>query len=284
MCWTSTLALTLWFGRSYGATVALLSDRVAVVLGGSRGIGRPTVEVLAGDGATVVFTGRKDGPGETLLEEVRGEGGDAHFAPIDLTSQAEVERLLQETAQRFGRLDICVSSGAPRIPLPKPFDQTDAKAALELFLSRFTPRLWTVFAAGRIMAEHGYGKIVLMTTDAGRLPTRSESIVGTAGAAVIFMTRAFARELAPRGVRVNAVSTTITRDTPSFDAFRAAEQPTGHTEVIHQAFAAAEKRAAFGLNSALDVATLIRFLCGPESDQISGATVSINGGLSFPAY
>jgi 2-hydroxycyclohexanecarboxyl-CoA dehydrogenase len=261
-----------------------LTGRVAVVLGGSRGIGRATARDLAANGASVTVTGRADGPGADFCAELREAGHQARFQSADLLRSDEVTAVLEETQALFGRLDICVSSGAPRLPLPKPLAETDAASAMELFTSRFTPRLWALFAAGQIMSRQGYGKIVLLTTDAGRIPTRSETIAGSAAAAVIFLTRAAAREFASAGVRINAVSTTLTRQTPSFEAFHAADTGSGHADVIHQVFAQAERRAAFGLNQAADVAALVVFLCSPESDQVSGATVSINGGLSFPAY
>jgi 2-hydroxycyclohexanecarboxyl-CoA dehydrogenase len=260
-----------------------LQGKSAIVLGGTKGIGRASATRLAENGANVLIVGRDQDAGRDLCRSLGGDGREVAFTTGDLGDAAEVDRLMSDAAGRFGRLDICVSSGAPRQPRPLPIDQIDGDAALALVVSRLQPRLFALLSAGRVMRRQGYGKIVLLTTDAARIPTRSESMVGAAGAAVMFLTRSVAREIAADGVRVNAVSTTITMDTPSYEAFRQAGEGAS-SEVLHQAFATAEQRAAFGLNSATDVAELVLYLCSPESDQLSGATISINGGVSFPSY
>lgn len=133
------------------------------------------------------------------------------------------------------------------------------------------------------MKPQGYGKIILIGSDAARIPTPSESMIGAAASVVQFLTRALAVELAGFGIRVNNVSTTLTADTPRHDQYLAAKQ-AGSKEVIVKAFTKAEERVKFRLNTAQDLAEYISFLAGPESDQISGSTLSINGGLSFPGY
>ena len=121
-----------------------------------------------------------------------------------------------------GRIDIVVSSGAQgRVP-PKPFAEMTADEIVQAYQSRFLPRIFPVHAALPFMREHG-GSIVMVGTDAARHPTPGESIVGAVGAGVILMTKVLAKELAGWHVRVNAVSLTLTSDTPSWDRIFGAE-------------------------------------------------------------
>jgi 3-oxoacyl-[acyl-carrier protein] reductase len=149
--------------------------------------------------------------------------------------------------------------------------------------SRLAPRLNALHAAVPQMRSQGFGKIVLLTTDAARTPTPSESMIGAAGASVMFLTRALAKELAGYGIRINAVATTITSGTPPYDAFLAARE-AGSGEVIVKAFEKAHAKAQFRINTPDDLAAYVLYLASPAADQVSGSTLSINGGLSFPSY
>ena len=93
----------------------------------------------------------------------------------------------------------------------------------------------------------------------------------------------FGAELAHLGIRINSVATTLTTGTPAHDRFLAAKD-AGSQEVIVKAFTKAEQRVKFKLNTAEDLAEYILYLSSRESDQVSGSTLSINGGLSFPSY
>ncbi|MCY1519610.1 Sulfoquinovose 1-dehydrogenase [compost metagenome] len=108
-------------------------------------------------------------------------------------------------------------------------------------------------------------------------------MIGAAGASIMFLTRALAAELAGLGIRVNSVATTLTTGTPAHDRFLTARD-SGSQEVIVKAFTKAEQRVKFRLNTAEDLAHYILYLASPDSDQVSGSTLSINGGLSFPSY
>jgi 3-oxoacyl-[acyl-carrier protein] reductase len=99
----------------------------------------------------------------------------------------------------------------------------------------------------------------------------------------MFLTRALGAELARYGIRVNAIATTLTTGTPPHDEYLRAVE-SGANETIMKAFAKAEQRVKFRINTPDDLAEYVLFLASPESDQISGSTLSINGGLSFPSY
>jgi len=163
------------------------------------------------------------------------------------------------------------------------FASSTPEHSIALLQSRLFPRLYALHAAVAHMRDRAYGKIVLLTTDAARTPTPSEAIIGAAGASVMFLTRALGAELARYGIRVNAIATTLTTGTPPHDEYLRALEG-GANETIMKAFAKAEQRVKFRINTPDDLAEYVLFLASPESDQISGSTLSINGGLSFPSY
>ncbi len=261
-----------------------LAGLSVAVTGGTKGIGRAVVRTLAARGARVTFQGRDADAAATLIEECAGGPGEAFFVAGDVGSFADAQALVAAACARCGRLDVYVSSGGPREPSPRLFtDMATPGDSLAMIESRLLPRLNGLHAAVPRMREQGYGKIVLLTTDAARTPTPSESMIGAAGAVVIFLTRALAKELAGHGIRVNAVATTITSGTPPYDAYLAAKAANSD-EVLVKAFTKAHAKASFRINTPQDIADYVLFLASPASDQISGATMSINGGLSFPSY
>jgi 2-hydroxycyclohexanecarboxyl-CoA dehydrogenase len=261
-----------------------LSGVNAVVTGGTKGIGRAVVRQLVANGARVAFQGRDPAAAESLLGECRGDSGKAYFVPGDVSSFQDAQALVAHAVSAFGRLDVYVSSGGPRAPSPKLFaDMPTPSDSLAMIESRLAPRLNALHAAVPQMRSQGFGKIVLLTTDAARTPTPSESMIGAAGASVMFLTRALAKELAGYGIRINAVATTITSGTPPYDAFLAARE-AGSGEVIVKAFEKAHAKAQFRINTPDDLAAYVLYLASPAADQVSGSTLSINGGLSFPSY
>jgi len=260
-----------------------LTGSSAVVLGGTKGIGRAAVKKLAQSGASVVIQGRDEVAAQVLIEECSTFAGKRIFVNSDLLTYDGIERAVEEAVTRFGKVDIVVASGGPRDPKPKLFVDMAPDEGIACLTSRLMPRLNAVHAATKFMRDKKYGKIVLITTDAARTPTPSESMIGAAGASIMFLTRALGAELAHLGIRINSVATTLTTGTPAHDRFLAARD-AGSQEVIVKAFTKAEQRVKFKLNTAEDLAEYILYLSSKESDQVSGSTLSINGGLSFPGY
>lgn len=255
----------------------------AVVLGGTKGIGRASVRKLAAAGADIVFQGSDEASAATLIAECAADPGECLFVKSDLMTYEGIEAPIAEAKAKFGKVDVVVASGGPREPRPKLFVDMTPEDGIATIESRLMPRLHAMHAAVKFMRDQGYGKVVLVTTDAARIPTPSESMIGAAGAVIIFLTQALAQELGRLGIRINSVATTLTTGTPPYDNFLNAVE-TGSNEVIVKAFKKVEAKVAFRINSADDLAEYILFLSSRESDQISGSTMSINGGLSFPKY
>jgi 2-hydroxycyclohexanecarboxyl-CoA dehydrogenase len=254
-----------------------LSGKVAVVTGSSKGIGRAIAVRLAQNGASVVINARTPGPALELVEQIRATGREAHFEPADLYVYQDVKRLIDSAVQRFGHVDIVVANGAAAGPPPQPFHQIDPGEYVDCIRSHLFTRLHVVRAALDHMMARQSGKIIMVTTDAGRTPTRGESLIGGAAAALVLMTKALAMELARSKIRINTICTTVTRETPGYDT------ATSQTDTrLAGIFKKAEERMPFGMNRPDDLAQMALFLASEDSNQITGQIFSISGGLSFP--
>jgi 2-hydroxycyclohexanecarboxyl-CoA dehydrogenase len=249
----------------------------ALVLGGTYGVGAAISRQLAEEGFDVVVSARRSAP--SLLEELRAHAVRAEFVAGDLGVWEEVNQVTQAAWDRLGGLNVVVVSGKPLSAPPRLFLESDPADFDEYLHTMAVSRLYAARAAAPLMRDAGGGRIIFLTSDAGRVPTPAESLVGAGAAAVVFATRALARELARHGIRVNTVSLSLTRDTPSWERYQAGK---GSGEVLWKAFEKIEQAAPFGLNEAVDVAALVAFLAGPRAGRISGATISLNGGISFP--
>jgi 2-hydroxycyclohexanecarboxyl-CoA dehydrogenase len=179
--------------------------------------------------------------------------------------------------QHEGAIDIVVSAGARNEVGPMPFAEMTVDQLQRAFETRLYPRLFPVHAALPALRNRG-GSVVMLTTDAARHVTPGESVVGAAGAAVLLMTKALARELARWNVRVNSVAMTITSDTPSWDRIFASES------FQSRLFTKAVERFPQGRPpTAAEVADVAVFLAA-DATQVTGQTVSVNGGLSFGGW
>jgi 2-hydroxycyclohexanecarboxyl-CoA dehydrogenase len=258
-----------------------LAGRVAVVLGGTKGIGRSIALSLGVSGASVVVQGRDEQAAAEVVAAIAEAGSAAVFAPADLYDYAEVDRVMELAVRTYGRLDIAVASGATAEPRARLFHEVRPEEIPLYFASRTYHRIYAVHAAQKRMREAGYGKIVMITTDAGRTPSPAESLIGAAAASLTFLTRALGKEFARSGIRINTICTTLTTGTPPYDRY-AAQRDDGSSATIVKAFRKIEESIPFGLNSPQDVANLALYLASPESDRLTGAVISVNGGLSFP--
>lgn len=256
---------------------ANLSGKVALVTGSSKGIGRAIALRFAENGADVVVNARNQGPALEVVEEIKGLGRRAYFEQADIYSYPEVKRMVRNAAQEFGKVDILVASGGAAGPPPQFFHQIDPESYPDCIESHLLTRLYCIRAAIDHMMERQGGKIIAITTDAGRTPTPGESLIGAGAAALVLMTKVLAQEIARSHIRINTICTTVTKDTPGYEAAMADD-----STYLFKLFKKAEERIPFGMNKPDDIAQLALFLASEDSDQITGQIFSINGGLSFP--
>lgn len=255
---------------------SLLAGRTALVTGSTSGIGARTAEQLARAGAEVVIlNGRTEAAGLRMKAELEGlvPGARFDFVPADYNRPDDVARLFDHAEKAHGGIDIfvhtCMSDGSG----PKPFMETRRddwqKAVSGLFLSL----LECCQRAVPQMLAKGGGAIVSFASDAAKVATPGEAVLGGALAANVMFVRTLALELGRQNIRVNAVTPSITRGTRSYDRVMAG----GFSRKL---FEKAEKLARLGVASAENVAPMAVFLASPLASHITGQVVSVNGGIS----
>lgn len=263
-----------------------LTGKVALVTGATGFIGRAVAFKLASQGASIAVNGRNEQAGKTVVAEITALGGSAMFAQADITDGGQVSSMVDKVASHFGKLDILVASGAgaSHDSLPfRLFDELDHSEIDYYIKSHWLSRAYPVQAAIKHLKAADGGKIVLIGTDAGRVATVGESMIGGSTAGMMQMSRALARELGRHQIRINVVSMSYILDAEprwqnSSDALESKEDAEGKRQGMLENL---RKRMLFDVTTE-DIAATVAFFAGPASDAITGQTLSVNGGLSTP--
>ncbi len=181
-----------------------LSGKLAVVTGASRGIGESIARTLAAAGATVIASSRKLADCERVAASIREAGGKAEALACHVGEMAQIEALFEAVDARHGRLDILVNNAAAN-PYYGPIQDTPLEAFQKTLDVNIRGYFFMSSAAVKCMAAGGGGSIVNTASVNGVVPGALQGIYSITKSAVIGMTKAFARECAPLGVRVNAL-------------------------------------------------------------------------------
>jgi len=259
---------------------ASLKDKVALVTGASGGVGFEIARKLLGNGARVVINTRSAGNGRVALERLRATSPEIDFVAGDCAVYDDAVRVAAHAALSDGGIDILVCAGAAGTVRPMPFAQMQGTELAPALESRLFPKLFPIHAALPYLRARG-GAVVVLGTDAARHATIGESVVGAAGAALIQATKVLAKEFARWNIRVNGVALTLTSGTPSWDRIFKAEGE--HFDA--RLFSSLATRFPFGRPpSAEEVARVAVLLASAETAQVTGQTISVNGGLSFGGW
>lgn len=243
-----------------------LQDKVAIITGSGRGIGRETALLFASEGAKVVVSDIDSALGEQTATEIRRAGGTAIFVRADVSQRADAQLLAETTVKEFGRIDILVNNaGILR-------DATLLKMTEEQFDQVISVNLKGVFnctqAVAPIMVQQGKGKIINVSSVVALYGNFGQTNYVAAKAGVIGMTKVWARELGRKGICVNAVC----------PGFIATEMIKSVPEKILEAMREKVPLGRFG--EPKEVAQLFLFLASDEANYINGAVISIDGGIT----
>jgi 2-hydroxycyclohexanecarboxyl-CoA dehydrogenase len=244
-----------------------LKDKIAVVTGGASGIGQATAETLAGGGATVCIGDIASEKGEAVAAGIRKSGGKAEYLHVDLTNPDSVRSFAANVLQRLGRVDILVNGAG--WGKTAPFLESDDAFWEKVINLNFVGPMRLTKALLPQMFERKSGRIVNVSSDAGRVGSLGETVYSGAKAGLIGFTKALAREGARYNVTVNCVCPGPT-DTPLMAAV---------PEKIREAFIKAIPMRRFGQPA--DVAAAIAFFAGPQTEYITGQVLSVSGGLTM---
>jgi glucose 1-dehydrogenase len=248
-----------------------LTGKTALVTGASRGIGRATAVALARAGADVAFTFRSHpDEAEQVAAEIRAAGRRALPLQGDAADEAAVSRAVSETVREFGRLDVAVSNAA--------FSQRQflLEADLELFHRTIDVTMWGAFylthaSAKQMVAQGSGGSIVIVSSPHAVVAVPRSMAYNMAKAAIDHMARTAAIELVDHKIRVNIVHPGWI-DTPGERKFFSEQ------EIRESGAKLPWKR----LGTSEEIARGIVFLSDPDSDYITGSTLSIDGGITLP--
>lgn len=247
-----------------------LDGKVAIVTGATAGIGAAIARRLVAEGARVVAVGRRAEPGARLVADLGGDDR-ARFV-MGSVAEAVTSRAAIAAASEWDGPQVLVNNAG--LDHTGPLLTTDPQEVRELFETNFFGALWMLQAAGGAMAERGGGSIVNVTSRLASIGVPSMTLYGASKGALLALTRGAAVELAPRGVRVNAVAPGLTR-TPLFETWLD-EQPD--PAATRASAAAGIPQQRFGEPD--EVAAAAAFLAADESAHITGASIAIDGGYT----
>ena len=242
------------------------------VTGGTKGIGKSCAEVFAEHGAKVVVLGRSEAAGRKIVEDIAEKGGEAYFKKLDVTDEAEVNRVFNEIAAELGSLDVVINS-AGIISLEK-FPEHDGDAWDKIINVDLKGTYLCMRAAALIMREQKSGCIINITAGAAKTGglNVSPSYVAAKGGANS-LTLHFANQLASCGVRVNAICPgPIDTDMIEMQTKLSGANGNGKEAIIAQ--------VPLGLGVPKDIAYGAMYLAHPVSGRyLTGEILDINGGL-----
>jgi 3-oxoacyl-[acyl-carrier protein] reductase len=245
-----------------------VDGKVALITGTASGIGKATAKVFAREGARVVCADL-NGPGaEATADEIRQAGGDAVAVPANITSEADCEKMVRTAVDTYGRLDILHNHAGILHPKDGPITELSAEAIDETFNTNCKGMLFTVKYAARQMIQQGGGAIVNTGSDLAYIGLANLTAYTASKSAVVGVTRTLAVELAPHGIRVNAVSPGFT-----FSGMNVALQ--GDRAFMDQ------MRLDYlipSLGQPEDVAYAVLYLASDEARFTTGASLVVDGG------
>lgn len=245
--------------------------RVAIVTGGSTGIGQTTALAFAAEGAVVVIANRNEGQAQQTIKLIQENGGSATYIRTDVTKEADVKDLIEQTIRLYGRLDYAFNNaGVEQTPMPL----TDQSEALfDKVMNVNVKGVWLCMKYQiPAMIKHGGGAIVNTSSFSGAIAFATIPIYVASKHAVVGLTKAVALEYAKSGIRVNAVLPGAVGGTGTLErSFGGNQEALDQVAAIHP---------IGRLATTTDIANTVIFLCSDKAAFITGQPILVDGGYT----
>lgn len=244
-----------------------LQDKAVLITGGANGIGKATAILFAKHGAKLMIADYDEEEGLETVKALRSLGSEAEFVKANVANMHDVHQMVDATVSRFARIDVLVNNaGITRDGFLVKLDPGQWEQVVSVNL---TGVFYCTQAAARVMLPQGSGVILNAASVVGLYGNIGQTNYSATKSGVIGMTKTWAKELGPKGIRVNAVA-------PGFIV-------TGMTEKVPDKILATmvEKTPLRRLGQPADVANAYLYLASDEASFINGAVLNVDGGLTF---
>ena len=243
----------------------MLSGKVAIVTGASRGIGRAIALALVAQGAKVVASARNAEALDNLVAEIKGQGGEATAVAGDVALESDAARLIEQAVAAYGQIDILVNNaGITRDGLLLRMKNEDWDAVIDTNLKG---AFLCIRAAAKVMSKQRSGRIINISSVVGEMGNAGQANYCASKAGLLGLTKSVARELARRDITVNAI-------TPGFIV---TDMTDGMTDKARESMT--EQIPLGRLGEADDVANAVIFLASDQSSYVTGQVLGVNGGM-----
>ena len=247
-----------------------MKGKVALVTGGTSGIGRAVAIALARSGAAVILTGRREAEGQETVRQIKAAGGQGSFFRADVSREADIRAMVDYTVKAHGRLDIAVNNAG--IELTQPMVEATPEDFHRVYDINVLGVLLSMKHEVPAMLKSGGGSIINISSVAGSVGFPGIAIYGGSKHAVIGMTRAAAVELAKTNIRVNSVSPAAIA-TDMFDRFAGTDENKAAMAAMHPVGRVGKSE---------EVAAAVLFLSSDGASFITGHDLKVDGGLTVP--
>lgn len=257
-----------------------LKTRVALVTGGSEGIGKATAATLAGEGARVAICARRPDVLEAAAEEIRrNTEGEVLAIPTDLRDTDQVENMIATINDTWGGVDVLVNNAG--ISSAMPFDQlTDDALMADMDLKLFG-WLRTIRGVLPHMKEQRWGRIINLTALAAKAPGANSYPSSVSRAAGVALTKALSKELAPHNILVNTVLIGLIKAGQHVHRWEAAQAQNPGGQTLEERYEEMGKNVPLGrVGESEEAANLITFLASERASFITGTAINMDGGVS----
>ena len=250
-----------------------LTDKVAIVTGGARGIGKGISTILAKQGAKVAIADLLEEEAKKTVEEIEKNGGKAIAVKTDVTNLEQVKDMVAKVKETFGPVDILVNNaGWDRII---PFEKTTPDFWEKVISINYKGVLNCVYAVIPDMIKRNSGRIISISSDAARVGSMGEAVYSGTKGAIISFSKTMARELARNKITVNVICPGLTH-TPLV------EEMEEESEFAKKVFSGMERIIPLRrLGTPEDIAYAVVFFASDEANFITGQTLSVSGGLTM---